>query len=419
MNFFYLCVVAFLLCMAVHAEGFPDIEQLPSKPEFPDPLTMLSGEKVTTKEQWFQKRKPELKKLFEHYMYGIAPAAPKIEAKIVTEDKNYFGGKATKKDIEIRYGPPTTPVLHVLLIIPNKRTQPAPVFVGPNFHGNHAVVADSTLALPQVWVPKALGSVDGKATETGRGKEVDVWNIENSIARGYAVATYYAGDMDPDKNDFSDGVHAAFMKEGEKRNNQSWGTVAAWAFGMQRIVDYLVTDADLDKSKIIATGHSRLGKTAMLATAFDDRIAMAIPLQAGCGGTAPSRGKIGEPVARINKVFPHWFCDEYKKFNEQTDKLPFDQHCLVAMCAPRPVLFSNAAEDTWANPAGQFDVLAAADPVYRLLGAGGMDAKTMPETGKLVDSTLGYFIRAGKHNMALVDWNAFLDFADKHLGKPK
>jgi len=107
----------------------------------------------------------------------------------------------------------------------------------------------------------------------------------------------------------------------------------------------------------------------LLAAAFDERFALAIPLQAGCGGTAPSRGKVGESVKVINDHFPHWFNAEFKRFNDQPEKLPFDQHCLIALCAPRPVLLANATEDTWANPEGQFQMLQAADSVYRILGA--------------------------------------------------
>jgi len=166
-------------------------------------------------------------------------------------------------------------------------------------------------------------------------------------------------------------------------------------------------------------GHSRLGKTALLAAAFDERIALVVPLQAGCGGTAPSRGKVGESVKQINDRFPHWFNGTFKEFNDQPDRLPFDQHCLVALVAPRPVLFSNATEDTWANPAGQFQVLQAADPVYRFLGAGGLEAKEMPEVGKLIDSRLGYYIRPGKHSMTKDDWKGFLDFADKQLSRQR
>jgi cephalosporin-C deacetylase-like acetyl esterase len=188
---------------------------------------------------------------------------------------------------------------------------------------------------------------------------------------------------------------------------------------LQRAVDFLEKEKAIDKKKIAVVGHSRLGKAAMLAGAFDERIALVIPLQAGCGGTSPARGKIGESVKRINTSFPHWFCDEFKKFNDEPERLPFDQHCLIAMCAPRPVLLSNATEDTWANPEGQFEMLKAADKVYRLLGAEGVASQEMPKVGQLMNSTLGYFIRPGKHSMTTLDWKAFLDFADKHFGKPQ
>src|SRR5207302_10341184 len=153
------------------------------------------------------------------------------------------------------------------------------------------------------------------------------------------------------------------------------------------------------RSRIAVVGHSRLGKAALVAGAFDERVALVIPHQAGCGGSAPSRGKVGESVQRINTSFPHWFDDEFKNFNDQPERLPFDQHELVALVAPRPVLFTNATGDTWANPEGQFQVLQAAEPVYRMLGEGGLDARSMPGTNTLFNSTLGYHIRHVKHSM--------------------
>ena len=154
----------------------------------------------------------------------------------------------------------------------------------------------------------------------------------------------------------------------------------------------------------------------MLASALDERIALVIPHQAGCGGTAPSRHVTGEQVRDINKGFPHWFCDEFKNFNEQVERLPFDQNCLVALCAPRPVLLSNAQEDTWADPEGQFRVLQGAGPVYRLLGSKGLDGQGMPEPDRLLETPLGYYIRPGKHAMTTGDWKIFLAFADRHFG---
>ena len=403
------------------ADDFPPVSELPAHAELPDPLVMLDGQRVTTPEQWRNERRPELKALFEFYMYGRAPAPPdNLRAKVDRTDATYFGGKATKKEVTIAFGPAGTPEIHLLVVVPNGRQRPAPVFVGTNFHGNHTLVDDPTVALPTAWMPdRSPGAKDHRATDAGRGTEIGVWNLEGSIGRGYAVATFYCGDVDPDKPDFSDGVHAHYFRPGQTEPGpHEWGTIAAWAWGISRAVDYLVTDAALDRNRIAVVGHSRLGKTALLAAAMDDRIGLAIPLQAGCGGTAPSRGKIGESVAQINDHFSHWFCGTFKQFNTQVDRLPFDQHSLVALVAPRPVLFANAVEDQWANPQGQFDVLKAADPVYRLLGVAGLGVEQMPETGKLVGGRLGYFIRPGAHSMTLVDWQAFWNFADKHFGKP-
>jgi dienelactone hydrolase len=406
---------------AAPGADFPEVTKLTSRPELPDPLQMLNGDKVTTKEQWFDKRRPELKALIQHYMYGYLPPPEKIEAKVEREDPKAFDGKATLKEVTIAFGPPEMPRIHLLLVVPNNRKGTAPVFVGMNFSGNHTLVKDSKVRIPTAWVYPGRPGVtkDGKATEEGRGTAVDVWAIDQAIDRGYAVATFYSGDVDPDRKEVREGIQPHFEKLGKvKPGPHSWATIAAWAWGIHRAVDYLVSDKDIDKERIAVVGHSRLGKTALLAAAFDDRIALAVPSQAGCGGTAPSRGKVGESVAAINKNFPHWFNGTFKEFNDQPDKLPFDQHCLVALVAPRPVLFSNAVEDTWANPNGQFEVLKAADPVYRLLGAGGLDAKEPPEPGKLVDGKLGYYIRPGKHSMTRDDWKVFFDFADKQLGKP-
>jgi dienelactone hydrolase len=397
---------------------FPNPEQLPSRPELPDPLVMLDGTKVATKEDWFNKRRPELKALFEHYMYGKLPAPMKISAKTRYEDPKAFNGKATLREIDIGLGEPVCATIHLLLVVPNQRKGPVPVFVGLNFSGNHALVTDKNVLLPTMWMyPNKVGVKDNKATEEGRGTALDVWSFEAALDRGYAVATFYGGDLDPDRADKREGIRPYWAKQGASAADDT-AAIMTWAWGIHRVVDYLDAQPEIDAKRVIAVGHSRMGKATLLAAAFDDRIAMAIPLQAGCGGAAPSRGKIGESVKRINDHFPHWFCANFKKFNDDPSRLPFDQNCLAAICAPRPVLFSNATEDTWANPEGQFEVLQAADPVYRFLGAGGLDAKKMPEVGKLADSKLGYFIRPGKHSMTSVDWNAFLDFADKQLGKP-
>jgi hypothetical protein len=399
-------------------EALAPADKLPAHKDLPDPLVMLNGQRVATKEQWFKERRPELKMLFQHYMYGYAPPAPdQVVVTVERTDPKALGSKATLKEVTIALGGPDGPRIHLLLVVPNKRSGPAPVFVGMNFAGNHAVLNDPKIRLPTAWMyPGRKGVKDNRATDEGRGSEVDVWAIEQTIDRGYAVATFYSGDVDPDRPDAREGVQKFF---GPKQPGEhDWGTIMAWAWGIQRVIDYLETDRDFDPQRVIVVGHSRLGKTALLAGAFDERIAVVIAHQAGMGGSAPSRGTVGESIKRINTSFPHWFNGAYKRFNDQPEKLPFDQHCLVALCAPRPVLFTNAVEDSWANPAGQFQVLLAADPVYRFLGVDGLAAKQPPEIGKLMDSRLGYWIRDGKHSMTRDDWKLFVDFADKHLGKP-
>ncbi len=396
------------------AAGFPEASALPSRPDLPDPLVMLDGTRVATPHAWFNRRRPELKALFQHYMYGSLPLVPGLPSRSVsTEDRGSLGGKATRKDVTIHFPSDEGPPIHLLVFIPNKRARPAPVFLGTNFHGNHTILADPTIPLPTAWMPPGgPGVVDHKATDAGRGKDAAVWSIEAAVDRGYAVATFYCGDVAPDRPG-----PAVAPKEGQLawRVDES-PAVAAWAWGLIRAVDCLQGDPDLDPGRIAVVGHSRLGKAAILAGAFDERIALTVAHQAGCGGTAPGRGKVGEQVKQINDRFPHWFAAEFKQFNDHPDRLPFDQNGLIALAAPRPVLLTNATGDAWANPAGQFDVLKAADPAYRLLGVRGIDDQPMPETGKLVGDRLGYHIRPGKHAMEPRDWTVWLDFADRHMG---
>jgi hypothetical protein len=353
-------------------------------------------------------------------MYGYMPATPKIQSTVEREDKAFFGGKATKREVLVRFGGDNVRPIHLLLVVPNARVKPAPVFVGIAFCAPFAAVNDPSIPVPSGWMyPGAPGIVNNHATEAARGGQVDVWNIERTIDRGYAVALFYTGDIEPDDKDTKEGIRGKLTRGGrETPEPLDWGAVAAWAWGAQRVVDYLVNDRDIDNRKIAVVGHSRNGKAALVAGAFDERFALVIPHQAGCGGTAPSRGTVGESVARINTSFPHWFNANFKQFNDAPQRLPFDQNALAALCAPRPILFSNAEEDTWANPAGQFEVLQSADRVYRFLGAEGLAASDFPPLNKLVESNLGFYIRPGKHSMTRQDWDAFLDFADRRFGKP-
>ena len=203
------------------------------------------------------------------------------------------------------------------------------------------------------------------------------------------------------------------QEDGSPRTENSWGGLAAWAYGIHRAVDYLVTDPDIDTERIAVMGHSRNGKAALFAGATDDRIALVVSNQSGCGGAALSRRKQGETVKAINDSFPHWFNREFRKFNDNQDQLPLDQHLLISLMAPRPVLVASARGDNWADPEGEFLGLKGAESVYKLFGKAGLIVDEMPDTNQLVGAELGYHIRPGEHSVGSADWKVFMDFADQ------
>ncbi len=398
--------------------AFAPFDRLPSVPDFPDPLVMANGGKVRSAEDWYASRVPELKNLFQHYMYGFPPPAPEeIRATVRRTNPAAFGGKATLRELEIRLGPEPSGVVRLLLVTPNGRRGAAPCFVGANFDGNHTLVNDTSVALPDSWMSeKSPGVNNHRATDAGRGTRIDEWCIEKTIGRGYAVATFYRGDVEPDNPDLRDGVRYHVPVNGSTEPGpHDWGTIGAWAWGISRAVDFLITDPSIDPNRIAVVGFSRLGKAALLAAALDNRLSMVIGHQTGCGGAAPNRSTVGESVRIINTKFPHWFCGAFKSFNDAPERLPFDQHALVALLAPRPVLLTTATEDTWGNPEGVFEMARRAGAVYEFLGVQGLKARRMPKEGQLVKSRLGFFIRPGRHSMTPVDWEAILEFADKHI----
>lgn len=383
----------------------------------PDPLIFNDGSSVASKPDW-ERRRAELYKTFENEVYGISPVwKGKILSAELSSDKHALNDKAIRREVNLKLQNGNKELTVTLLVYLPHSSKPVPVFLGYNFGGNHSVTDEAGISITSSWMRNDTedGITQNKATEAGRGKSSSQWQVSEIISKGYGLVTLYYGDIDPDFDDgFKNGVHSLY---GTVPDQTSWGSIAAWAWGLSRVMDWIETDPAIDAKKVIVMGHSRLGKTALWAGVSDERFAMVISNNSGCGGAALSKRIYGETVGIINTAFPHWFCDNFNKYNDREASLPVDQHELLALIAPRPVYVASAEDDNWADPKGEFLSCVNASPVYVLLGQKGFPATELPAVNVPVKGTIGYHIRSGGHDVKLYDWQQYLDFADYHLKK--
>lgn len=378
----------------------------------PDPLQMEDGRSVTDAAMWYRLRRPEILRRFQREVYGqplLRPAGQRF--RVARVDRDALDGRATRRDIEVDVAAATNgTVLKFTLFLPNTASKPVPVFVGVHLF-------DTTHAHPRPAVARRLPG----ATQPSVEANVRVGNeiADLILARGYGLASLNIEDLAPDTaTNYWKGAARLFGRtEAGPPGPEETGALGLWAWGLSRAMDYFETTPDVDARRVIVIGHSRMGKTALWAGANDERFAAVISNNSGCGGAALSRRNFGETVAIITRAFPHWFCGNFLKYAGREENLPVDQHQLLALIAPRPIYVASAVEDRWADPRGEFLAALHAEPVYRLLNAGGLGVTEMAPPDQPVGETIRYHLRQGQHDLTDYDWNQYLDFADRCFGR--
>jgi hypothetical protein len=347
------------------AATYPPVDQCPIIAELPDPFLMLSGKRVSSRTEWLTRRE-ELKDIFSYYEYGHMPPLPGNVVATEISSTSIYNGTATKKVVRLAMGPAGAITFDLNLYIPAAMPKPFPVVLTGDL----------------CW-----GSMFDKGG----------WGASEFVNRGYVIAEFDRTRLDPDQNNAVGECQAAYP-------GYDWATLAVWAWGYSRVVDYFMKTDFIDTAKIAITGHSRCGKACLLAGAFDERIALTAPNCSGCGGVSAFRFAINVPTAEnlkaITSNFPYWFQPRLNTFADKETQLPFDQHELIALVAPRAFLTTNALGDAWANPAGAQRTQAAAAEVFGYLGA---------------SAGIGIHFRPGPHDQNHEDWQALIDFADRVL----
>lgn len=385
---------------------------------------------VDTVEEWERERAPALRAAFEREVYGVMPEAAKtriLSHRVLSETA--FGGKGRLEEYrlaaEAAFGGESVGARNTItggegfimdIVLPAGADKPVPVILMQTFCPRWDTLPDP--ALPR---PDDSGGCNGMGVMSAIanyvfGRYIATPPVEMILERGYAIATIYPGEIVPDRRE-AGLAELRRLSAGHENDETRWGAIGAWGWLFSRMVDALETDARFDKQAMIAWGHSRYAKAALVGAAFDRRIDGVIAHQSGTGGASLNRGKKGESVGEITRQYPHWFSLAYAGYAGREDEMSVDQHMLLALIAPRPILLGNARRDVWSDPNGAFRAALGADPVYELYGAEGLAQARLVPFRPAAD--VAFWIRPGTHGVVEEDWPAFLDFLDAHFGKAR
>jgi hypothetical protein len=386
LKIFFVC---FVLITKLNAQNYDESKVPPYT--LPDVLKSSNGQVINNKSTWEKNRRPEILKLFEDNVYGEMPKDyDSIKFTLTNNVANAMNGKARLKEVVISVWRKNKTVnIYLTLFIPNRVKKPAPVFL-------------------------LINNRDKKNTDAATDTLSEFWPAEMIIDNGYAIAAFHVSDAAPDdKVNYGNGVLQLYPEQISAGNGMK--AIGSWAWAASRVMDYFEKDKNIDSKRVAIVGHSRGGKAALWAGAQDQRFALVFANCSGNTGAALSRRKFGETVKRINDNFPHWFADNYKKYNDNESALPVDQHMLIALMAPRPIYTTSASQDLWADPLGSYLSLKNAEKVYVLYGKTSRLPAAPPAINTpVIHSYLGYHNREGIHNLTVFDWTNFVRFANYH-----
>ncbi len=384
----------------------------------PDLLTLQDGSPVTDPETWNARRRPEILKLLEDQQFGRALGDPKdVRFEVFDRGTPVFDGRALRRQVTLRFGGDIEADL--LIYLPAEAAGPSPLLLNIGFTANCQTVDDPGVKQGKVW-----NGQKQRVPATGRSPFPGT-DVMQFIRRGYGFATVYYGDFEPDfREGLRHGIRGLYLEPGQSEPApDEWGAIAAWAWGLGRVMDYFETDPGIDAARVAVTGVSRLGKTALWTAASDPRFALAIPSCSGQGGAAISRRNYGETIKLITlpQRYGYQFCANYASWGDRPGEAPMDAHMLLALMAPRPVLLQTGDTDKWSDPLGEFVAAVEAEPVYALFGRKGLGTRSIPPSGQPILHDIGYYMHRGGHGMAAEDgtsdWNVYLDFMDLHLAR--